>query len=270
MSSSESHATVTYTSVSSNSEPWRFQWVSDDKPEVPQPLEHVPPSPDYVPGPEHPPSPDYVPGPEYPKYLVPFDDEVHIKDQPLLADASPTTLLSGYVADSDLEEDPKEDPTNYPADGGDDDDDDEEEEASAEEEHLALTDSTAPTLSPPKARMTVRHQPPIQHLWRYALLSIPSLPLSVPSPPLLIPSLPTHTSPTYDEAPLGYKAAMIRSRVASPSTHHPLLPSEIPSPPLLLPFTAHKDDIPEANMSLQKRAYITAHASRFKVGESSS
>ncbi|GJR99463.1 hypothetical protein Tco_0315972 [Tanacetum coccineum] len=30
------------------------------------------------------------------------------------------------------------------------------------------------------------------------------------------PSLPTHTSPTYVEAPLGYRAAMIRSGVASP------------------------------------------------------
>ncbi|GKG49105.1 hypothetical protein Tco_0515557, partial [Tanacetum coccineum] len=37
-----------------------------------------PPSPDYVPGPEHPPSPieiPYVPEPEYPEYLVPSEDE---------------------------------------------------------------------------------------------------------------------------------------------------------------------------------------------------
>ncbi|GKF91577.1 hypothetical protein Tco_0275278, partial [Tanacetum coccineum] len=102
----------------------------------------APPSSNYVPRPEHPPSPDYVP------------DE-----------ASPTALLPGYVADSDLEEDPKEDPiedhADYPADGGDgdnetsndedddDDADDEDEEASKnkyddeeEEEHLALADSS--------------------------------------------------------------------------------------------------------------------------------
>nr|GFD46859.1 hypothetical protein [Tanacetum cinerariifolium] len=63
----------------------------------------APPSPDYVPGPEHPPSPDYVPGPEhppspieipyvpepeYPEYLAPFDDEEPLEDQPLPADAS--------------------------------------------------------------------------------------------------------------------------------------------------------------------------------------
>ncbi|GJR79057.1 hypothetical protein Tco_0149842 [Tanacetum coccineum] len=60
----------------------------------------APPSPDYVPGPEHPASPDYVPGPEhppspieipyvpepeYPEYLVPSEDEAPIEDQPLPA-----------------------------------------------------------------------------------------------------------------------------------------------------------------------------------------
>ncbi|GJQ92387.1 hypothetical protein Tco_0003526 [Tanacetum coccineum] len=90
-----------------------------------------PPSPDYVPDPKHPPSPDYVPKPEYLEYLVPSDNEVPIEDQPLPADASPTTLSPSYVADSnleeDLEEDPEEDPIDYPADGGDDDNDDDDE-----------------------------------------------------------------------------------------------------------------------------------------------
>nr|GEX33140.1 hypothetical protein [Tanacetum cinerariifolium] len=76
---------------------------------------------------------------KYPEYLVPYDDEVHIEDQPLQADASPTALSSDYVADSDPskedpKEDPEEDPAEYPADGDDDDDDDEEKE---KEEHLA-------------------------------------------------------------------------------------------------------------------------------------
>ncbi|GKC52709.1 hypothetical protein Tco_1075454, partial [Tanacetum coccineum] len=98
---------------------------------------------------------DYVPGPEYPEYLVPSDNEVPIKDQPLPADASPTTLSPGYVADSDLEEDPKEDLVEYHVDGGgdedDDDDDKEDEEEEEEEEHLALADSLnylLSTLSP--------------------------------------------------------------------------------------------------------------------------
>ncbi|GKG21068.1 hypothetical protein Tco_0383663, partial [Tanacetum coccineum] len=82
-----------------------------------------------------PPSPDYVPGPEYPKYVASFDDEIPVEDQPLPADASPTALSSGYVADSDLkedlEEDPEEDPADYPVDEV---DDKEEEEESSEDD----------------------------------------------------------------------------------------------------------------------------------------
>ncbi|GKD99539.1 hypothetical protein Tco_1387523 [Tanacetum coccineum] len=88
----------------------------------------------------------------------------------------------------------------------------------------------------------------------------------IPSPHLPLPS-PHTTSPTYAEAPLGYKAVGIRLRDASPSTHHP---SEIPSPPLLLSSTTYRDDLPEADMSLRKRARFTALTGRFKVGESSS
>ncbi|GKD52346.1 hypothetical protein Tco_1281322 [Tanacetum coccineum] len=91
-------------------------------------LEQAPPSPDYVPGPEHPPSPEYVSGPEYQKYVAPSDDEIPVEDQPL---------------PDDLEDDLKEDPAHYPTDGGDDekeeeesfeDDDDEEDEEEASEE----------------------------------------------------------------------------------------------------------------------------------------
>ncbi|GJR18551.1 hypothetical protein Tco_0967078 [Tanacetum coccineum] len=60
--------------------------------------------------------------------------------------------------------------------------------------------------------------------WSSPLLQIPSPPLHVLSPPLPLPSPPTHTSPTYAEATLGYRAAMIQLRAAS------LLP--VPSPPL--------------------------------------
>ncbi|GJY87317.1 hypothetical protein Tco_0501945 [Tanacetum coccineum] len=94
---------------------------------------------------------------------------------------------------------------------------------------------------------------------------IPLPPLPVPSLPLPLP-LPPTTSPTYAEAPLGYRAAKIRLRAASPSTHHP---SEIPSLPLLLPSTTHRDDLLEADMPLRKRACFTAPTGRFEVGESS-
>nr|GEX97749.1 hypothetical protein [Tanacetum cinerariifolium] len=44
-----------------------------------------------------------------------------MKDQHLPADASPTALSPGYIANFDPEED-EEDPADYPADGGDNDD----------------------------------------------------------------------------------------------------------------------------------------------------
>nr|GFC57607.1 hypothetical protein [Tanacetum cinerariifolium] len=77
-----------------------------------------------------------------------------MEDQPLPADASPTTLSPSYVVDSGPkkdEKDPKEDPAYYLADRGnnydddessnDDDNDDDvekDEEDKEEEEHLAL------------------------------------------------------------------------------------------------------------------------------------
>ncbi|GKF87553.1 hypothetical protein Tco_0258430, partial [Tanacetum coccineum] len=69
------------------------------------------------------------------------------------------------------------------------------------------------------------------------------------------PSPSTHTSPTYAEAPLAYRAAKIRLRATSP--------------PLLLPSITHRDDILKADMPLWKRARFTALASGFKVRESS-
>nr|GEW19476.1 hypothetical protein [Tanacetum cinerariifolium] len=161
--------TVTYTSVYTNSEPWRY--YREDSAET-GPLRVIvygydglaPPSPDYVLGPEHPSPPDYVHGPEhppspveipyipeleYPKYLAPSDDKEPLEDQLLPVDASPIAASPDYVADSNLEEDPEEDPkedpeddqADYPADGGDgddepsddDDDDDTDDEDPREE-----------------------------------------------------------------------------------------------------------------------------------------
>ncbi|GKD27847.1 hypothetical protein Tco_1234061 [Tanacetum coccineum] len=64
----------------------------------------------------------------------------------------------------------------------------------------------------------------------------------IPSPPLPLPSPPTHTSPTYAEAPLGYRAAGIRLRAASP--------------PLLLP-SADLGDSSEAVAARQPGLEIT-------------
>ncbi|GKF24532.1 hypothetical protein Tco_0076854 [Tanacetum coccineum] len=94
----------------------------------------------------------------YPEY-IPHEDEILLaEEQPLPAAASPTADSSGYVPESDQEEEPKEDdedPADYPADRNDNDDDDDEDEdedeEEEEEEHLALTNSV-----PPVHRMTAR------------------------------------------------------------------------------------------------------------------
>nr|GFB72845.1 hypothetical protein [Tanacetum cinerariifolium] len=87
----------------------------------------------------------YVPELVYLEYMVPSGDDIPVKDQPYVVNASPTALSSGYVADSELEEGLEEDPIDYAADA---DDDKEEEDESLEdnhdkeEDHLASADST--------------------------------------------------------------------------------------------------------------------------------
>ncbi|GJZ13167.1 hypothetical protein Tco_0548397 [Tanacetum coccineum] len=256
-----------------------------------------PPSPNYVPGPKEPVQapllPDYVPGPEYPEYLAPSDVEIPVEDQPYAADASPTTLSLGYIADFDPKEDPEDEsedgPTDYPANGGDDDDDEssgddaddeDEEEASEEdkeeeEEHLALADSTAVPLAvdpvPPLRRQI--HLRLMKAAWLLVIPTPPPSPLTplssplpqIPSPPFLLPLPPTYTSPTYIEAPLGYRASEIRLRTASPLPSSPLPPPSLP----LLPPIDHREEVPEADIPPRKRLCLTAPTLRFEVRESS-
>ncbi|GKB69205.1 hypothetical protein Tco_0930617, partial [Tanacetum coccineum] len=262
-----SSSTVTYASVYTDSDPWRFQWASDEEPEAP-------PSPDYVPGPEHPPSPNYVPGPEepeqaplspdyvpepeYPEYLVPSDAEAPIEDQPLPDDASPTALSPGYIADSDPEEipllsfksfifhifclinsniipnkeDPKEDleedSADYPADGGDDDDESSDDDDEQEASKDDDEEEEHPAPVDSSAIPVDDHVPSAEDT--KAFKTNESAPTPVPSPRLRTDKM----------------AAEIRLSAASPPIHHP---SEIPSPPLLLPSTSHRDDLPKADMS---------------------
>ncbi|GKB97779.1 hypothetical protein Tco_0983916, partial [Tanacetum coccineum] len=240
-------------------------------PEHPPSPDYVPgpehsPSPDYVPGLEHPPSPVYVPEPEYPEYLVPSEDEAPMEDQPLPDDTSPAALSSGYIADSDPEEDPKEDleedPADYPADRGDDDessddeddddgddgDDDDVEEDEEDKEDEEGEEHLAPTIP-----FMVPVVDPVPSAGDTDAFETDESAATQPPPPAY------HTS--------ARMAAGIRWRAASPPTHQPL---EIPSPLLLLSSPAHRDDIPEVDMPLQKRAYFTAPTSRYEVRESSS
>nr|GEW61005.1 hypothetical protein [Tanacetum cinerariifolium] len=122
----------------------------------------APPSPDCVSGPEHPPSPvyvsDFVLEPVYPKFMPVEDDILPAEDQPLPDVASLTTESPCYINESNLDEDPKDDPVNYPADRGDEGDDKDESfddnedddidiEGDEEEgEHLAPADSTVVAL----------------------------------------------------------------------------------------------------------------------------
>ncbi|GKD15548.1 hypothetical protein Tco_1199955 [Tanacetum coccineum] len=250
-----SSSTVTYTSIFSDyeepsdaSSPRVVVYGYDGLPIHPidpyveaalQAPEQAPPSPDYVPGPEHSPSPDYVPEPEYPEYLVPSGAESPMEDQPLPDDASPAALSPGYIADFDSEEDPKEDseedPADYPIDGGDDDDessdddddDDDgvEEDEEEEEEHLASADSyIVPAIDPvPSAKDTEAFETDESAPTPYASAPTPPSPppsplssLSSPLPQIPSPPLPPTTSPIYAEAPLGYKAVGIRLRATSP------------------------------------------------------
>nr|GFB09097.1 hypothetical protein [Tanacetum cinerariifolium] len=155
--SSNSHATITYTSMSS------YEVIVNRYYEMPMnPLDPyvqlvmealpspdyitrpgVPPSPDYIPGPEAPPSPDYLPRLEYPEYLSPADDVLPAEKQPLPAAVSPTAESLGYIMDSEPEMEPEEedgddekseeDSIEYPTSGGDDDTDDDGDDLSEDD-----------------------------------------------------------------------------------------------------------------------------------------
>nr|GFB06139.1 hypothetical protein [Tanacetum cinerariifolium] len=265
MSDSED-SMVTYTEVSSEFEEpsdvgsLRVMVYGYDR------LPMYPPSPDYVPEPKHPPSPDYVSGhehpsspdfvlePVYPEFMPLEDDVLPAEEQPLPATILPTTDSPRYIIESDLEEDledddkdPKDDPADYPTDREEDEEDedesfrddaDDEEEDEEEEEHPGSANSIPP---PPVHHTTARKsfpaQEPVLFMSEEEVKRLLSLPTPPPSPltpyssPL--PQIPSPPLPTSTTHPLGYRAVMIRLRVESPSTSHPLpLPQTI-----ILPHT---------------------------------
>ncbi|GKD41791.1 hypothetical protein Tco_1261998 [Tanacetum coccineum] len=282
MSSDNASSAVTYTSISSDSDgpSWGIPLMNagelpemDPYEEVAQQGQAAPLSPAYVPDPmelEHH-IPVYVPEPVYQKYHVPSDDDIQIEDQPYAADASPSALSPGYIAESDPEEDSdedsEEDPIDYVTDADDDDedeessDDDEEEEEllapavalpdvdlipSAEETKSFETDESAATPPPPPAyrttsRMSVQSQTPILFPSEEEVARLFALPTPLPSP----------LTPLSSPLP----------QIPSPPTHHPL--------PLPAPSTSHRADIPEAELSPWKRLLLTTPTPRFEIRESS-
>ncbi|GJV34371.1 hypothetical protein Tco_1394771 [Tanacetum coccineum] len=266
MSSDNASFAVTYTSISSDSNgpSWGIPLVNagelpemDPYEEVAQQGQAPPLPPAYVPDlielDEH--VPIYVPEPEHLEYHVPSDDDIQDKDQPYADDASSTAESPRHDDDEDLEEDPEEDHIDYltdgrdgndePSDDDDDDDDtdDEDEEPTKdedddeeEEEHLAPADSSTvhivdfvPSARDTEAFETDESAPTPRSPQTRACIAEHA---AIPIPP---------TSPAYDQAPLGHRAAMIRIR----------------------------DDIPEEDMPTQRRFILTAPPPRGDVAESS-
>ncbi|GKB32263.1 reverse transcriptase domain-containing protein [Tanacetum coccineum] len=196
---------------------------------------------------------------------------IQVEDSNLYADdASLTTEPPGYIADSDSieedtnadsidypdepedrekddDEDPEEDPSeeHEPEDDDDDDDTDNEDEEltedEEEEEHLAPADSPVvlvvdlvpsdrdtEAFETDEAWKTVRIEPPMSESMEARIVEHVAT---------LIPP----TNPTYNQAPLGHRAAMIHM----------------------------KDDIPEEDMPPRRRFVLTAPSPRCDVSESS-
>nr|GFB30261.1 hypothetical protein [Tanacetum cinerariifolium] len=289
---------VTYTDISSP-----FEELSDIGSPRADDHEHLE-LPDMLEDPYAPPSPDYVPGPEH------ADDEIVAEDQPYAEDASPNAQSPEYVPESVLEahpeddddEDPEEDPVDYLADGGNngddedgsseddenDEDDDMDIKADEEEkeEHSAPADSivvasiaadqapSAEETKPFEIDESAATPPPHPAYRMTARISIPApvprpawsdseiIPFP-PLPPILSPPSPV-LSPALPPIPirsLGYRAAMIRLRAEAASTSH--------SPPLQLPSAKRREDRPEITLPPQKSLGITL-GPRYEVGKSSS
>nr|GEU83084.1 hypothetical protein [Tanacetum cinerariifolium] len=286
----DSHATITYTSMSSYEVIVNvyFGMPMDPLDPYAQLIMKAPPSPDYIPGPEAPPSPDYIPGPEYPEYLPPANDVFPAEEQPLHAAVSPTAESPGYITNSEPEMDPEEedgdneksegDSIDYPTSRGDDDDDDlskddaddEDEEESSdseeeEEEHLALTVPASALHSSISAFEDSDQTEPFEEGETAA--TPPPFAYHVTARISVRPHILCHSLRSQ-------RASMVLMRSAAPSTFilAPLsrtppieAPSLLPIPlptssfplPLLLPSTSCREGILEADMPLRKKARFT-------------
>nr|GEV62052.1 putative reverse transcriptase domain-containing protein [Tanacetum cinerariifolium] len=260
----DSHATITYTLMLSYEVIVNgyFGMPMDPLDPYVQLVIKAPPSPDYIPRPEAPPSLDYIPGPEYPEYLPPANDVLPAEEQLLPAAISPSTESPGYITDSEPEMEPEEEDGDdekseegsieYPTSRGDDDadddgddlseddaDDEDKEESSdseqEEEEHLALTIHTLALHSFIPASEDSDQTEPFEEGKTAATPPLFGNPPRSRTPPLLPIPLPTSSFPL----------------------------------PLLLPSTSGSESVPEADMTLRKRARFTTPTGGYEVGESS-
>ncbi|GJS72368.1 putative reverse transcriptase domain-containing protein [Tanacetum coccineum] len=223
----------------------------------------VPPSPNFIPGPEDPQTPpvpqdgderepmfiqahdlDYMPEPIYPEY-IPLEDE-HVfpaKEQPLPPVDSPTAESPGYITKSDPKEDPEEyeddetedGPVDYPIVGGDDGDDDDgnssgddindedEDDEDEEEDEEHLAPADSVVIVPTDEPASIS-LPPGAEVERLLAMTTPS-----PSPPISLsaPSAGEHlarcTTPPAHSPP---------PPVSSPLLPSPGFTAALPLPPL--------------------------------------
>ncbi|GJY82305.1 hypothetical protein Tco_0495681 [Tanacetum coccineum] len=234
MSDSE-HSTVSYTSISSDSDPSAWGIPLMDASELPEmdpykELEHHVPM--------------YIPEPVYSEYLVPSNDDILI-------------------------EDPKEDPVDYAADAND--DEDEEEESSEddddkEEEHLAPADLIV------VASLAVDHVPSAKETEPFEIDESAATP---PPPPPVYRTTSRMSVRSHAPIPFPSEAEVARLLALPTPPSSPLTPlssllPQIPPPPTS-PTYAHLPlaDIPEADIPPRKRLLLTAPTPRFEVGESS-
>nr|GEY60462.1 hypothetical protein [Tanacetum cinerariifolium] len=244
---------VTYTDISSP-----FEELSDIGSLRADDHEHLM-LPKMLEDPYAPPSPDYVPGPEH------ADDEIVAEDQPYAEDASPIAQSPKYVPESDFEvhpeddddEDPEEDPVDYPADGGDKGDDEEESSEDDEDDEMDIeADEEEEEEHPAPADYVVVAPTAADQ----ALSAEETEPFETDESAATPPPHPAYPPPPSPIRSLGYRAAMIRLRDEAASTS---------SPPLQLPSASRREDRPEVTLPPQKRLDI-ALGPKYEVGESSS
>nr|GEY32347.1 hypothetical protein [Tanacetum cinerariifolium] len=222
----------------------------------------------------------------YPEY-IPLEDEhvLSTEEQPLPHVDSPTAESPGYVAESDLEEDPEEyeddesedGPIDYPIDGGDDEDDDDDdssgddvydEDEDEEDEHLASTDAavfvpTVEPISPPEGTEPVIPPPSTNITTTGARITV-RLQASIPFPPeaeverlLAMPIHHHHHLPRYHHSLQG--STWLASTQALIEAVTIALPSPPLPPPLYIPPPVdRRDDIPETELPPRKKSCLFA------------
>nr|GEX48695.1 hypothetical protein [Tanacetum cinerariifolium] len=249
--SSDSHATITYTSMSSYEVIVNgyYGMPMDSLDPYVQLVMEAPPSPHYIPGPEAPPSPDLR----------------HHLHQTTYQGRKPVMEPEEEDGDDEKSED---DSTKYPTSEGDDDADDDdddllEDDADDEDSIPAFEDSdetepfeegeTAATPPPFGYHVAARIYVQPHILMPFRSKSEVNRLLAIPTPPLSPVSPTSYSLPPF----------LMTLPIFTP------LPTSLFPLPSSLPSTSSSESIPDADIPLRKRARFTTPTGGYKVGESS-